>query len=283
MNRNIDVIISTNKNLISLKKLINQIISQKGNFLIKIIVIHQFNKKISLPNFLKKKNIIYKRKNIENLSLSKNDGINISKSNIITFLDDDVKIASNYFLKNWNFMRKNNCDILFSRINKFNTHKSFSKNMSNKDVKINYFNTSTCLSSTLWMKNNFDKNILFDKNFGLRAKFGSGEETDYIFRALYLKKKIYYSSNVGVYHPDEFFRLQNSYEIFKKFFSYGKGQGAIFKKNFKKKKIIFVYLILNSIFKSIVAFFLYSVLLNFKNMIKHSALLSGKIIGIIRY
>ena len=41
MKKEIDVIICTNKNLLVLKKIVNQIFDQKGNLKIKIIIVHQ--------------------------------------------------------------------------------------------------------------------------------------------------------------------------------------------------------------------------------------------------
>ena len=51
-----------------------------------------------------------------NLSQAKNLGINSSKSKYLTFLDDDVLIPNDYFLKSFNFINQNNVDILFNKI-----------------------------------------------------------------------------------------------------------------------------------------------------------------------
>ena len=56
-----------------------------------------------------------------------------------------------------------------------------------------------------------------------------------------MKKKIYYSSKVLIYHPKEFSEFKNLNEISKKFISYGMGQGAILK-FIIIKKIISYYL-----------------------------------------
>ena len=52
--KEIDVIICTNKNLLVLKKIVNQVFDQKGNFKIRIIIIHQSYSTTLSPNFLKK-------------------------------------------------------------------------------------------------------------------------------------------------------------------------------------------------------------------------------------
>jgi len=60
MKNNIDVIICTNKRLLGLKKLIHQILNQKGFFNFRIILIHQSKFKPILPNFLNSKKIFIK-------------------------------------------------------------------------------------------------------------------------------------------------------------------------------------------------------------------------------
>ena len=283
MNRKIDTIISTNRDLSNLKTLINQILNQNGNFDINIILIHQHKKIHRLPKFLQNRKIFYKNLKKQNLSNAKNEGIRLSKSKIITFLDDDVTINKDYFLSSWNFINKKKCDLMFCRINKLNSNLPLSRNMGNKDKRINYFNSSCCMSSSMWINSKTNQKIYFDVNIGLGAKFGSGDETDYIFSSLNLKKEIYYNSKVSMFHPNEFTGLEDKKKIYEKFLSYGKGQGALYKKHYNKNKFLCMYLFLESIFKSIFAIFLYALLFNKKNIIKYFALLYGKIIGFNQY
>ena len=121
MKNNIDVIICTNKRLLGLKKLIHQILNQKGFLNFRIILIHQSKFKPILPNFLNSKKIIYKNIKKQNLSLAKNKGLSISNSNFVTFLDDDVQINDKYFLYSLKYIQRKNCDLLFSRINQINS------------------------------------------------------------------------------------------------------------------------------------------------------------------
>ena len=188
MKKNIDVIICTNKKLLVLKKLIKQIFANKGNFLINVIIIHQSNSVNLFPNFLRNKNIIYKNIKKQNLSIAKNIGLKFAKSNNISFLDDDVSIKNNYFLECINFYKNKKCDLLFSKIIQKKSLKPLSKNMGNRDIKINFLNSSCCLSSSMWIFLKNKKKFFFDEKFGLGAKYGSGEETDYIFKNLKKKK-----------------------------------------------------------------------------------------------
>ena len=283
MKNKIDVIICTNKRLLGLKKLIHQILNQKGFFDFRIILIHQSKFRPILPNFLNSKKIIYKNIKKQNLSLAKNKGLSMSTSKFVTFLDDDVQINNKYFSYSLKYIKRKNCDLLFSRINQINSNLPLSRNMKNLDIKINYFNTGCCLSSSMWINFNNIKKKYFDKNFGLGAKFGSGEETDYIFSYLKNNRCIHYSSEPLIYHPKEFFELQNFSKIYAKFISYGKGQGAIMKKNLYDKNFLFIYLFTTSLLKSFFVMIFYTLIFNIKKSIKYFALFIGKILGFANY
>ncbi len=283
MKKEIDVIICTNKNLLVLKRIINQVFDQKGNFKIKIIIIHQSYSTTLSPNFLKNKNIVYENVKLQNLSAAKNFGLKISKSKLVCFLDDDVSIEKNYILESLKIIKRKKCDLLFSKINQSNSSIPLSKNMGNVDLNINFFNTSCCLSSSMWINLKNSKKFFFDENLGLGAKYGSGEETDYIFKFLKMKKKIYYSSKVLIYHPREFSEFKNLNEISKKFISYGMGQGAILRKIYNHQKMMSYYLFSISLIKSFVAIVINIIKFKKENILKYRSLLKGKILGFIKY
>ena len=73
MMREIDVVISTNRDLLGLKTLIDQIENQSGKFEVNIIIIHQYEKIENLPEFLIKSKILYKNLSEQNLSNAKNE------------------------------------------------------------------------------------------------------------------------------------------------------------------------------------------------------------------
>ena len=158
--KKIDVIICTNKNLLVLKELIRQILNQNGNFNNKVIIVHQSNSINLKPSFLINKKIQYINIKKNNLSHAKNIGLISSKANFISFLDDDVSINKNYFFESLKFIDKHKCDLLFSKINQSNTETPLSRNMIGSDLKINYFSTNSCLSSSMWINlKNKKKNI----------------------------------------------------------------------------------------------------------------------------
>ena len=283
MFKELDVIIPTNKKLSYLKNLIFQINNQKGNLKINIFLMHQTAKKEDIPNFLIQKNIYYKRILLQNLSNAKNEGLKMSKSKIVTIIDDDIIISNNYFYEGIRILKNNNYDLVFFRINKLNSNIPLTRNMKNFDQIINYNNAGCCLSSAMWIKKKNNYLIKFDKNFGLGGRYGSADETDFIYRHLHKKKKIKYISKSLIYHPWEFDDLKSLKSIFIKFFSYGVGQGALYKKHLMKNKILFFYLFFISLIKSLVGVVIYTIYFKNKNIIKYFAMFCGKILGFKKY
>merc|ERR1711991_341916 len=109
----------------------------------------------------------------------------------------------------------------------------------------------------MWLKNTIRQKTIFDEKFGIGSAFGSGEETDFILKSLIKRKRIYYNGRIYLNHPDDDIHLKLKF-IFKKFSSYGNGQGALLKK-FNNKlgkfrifffslKVIFCYFILFNFF-----------------------------------
>ena len=135
----------------------------------------------------------------------------------------------------------------------------------------------------MWIFIKNSKKLFFDEKFGLGAKYGSGEETDYIFNHLNRKKVVFYSSKASISHPEEFSDQKTSNNIYKKFYSYGTGQGALLRKNIDAVSLLTYYLIIVSLFKSCVGIVVYLTLFKINNVIKYYALLKGKIFGLINY
>jgi|688.fasta_scaffold498533_2 GT2 family glycosyltransferase len=280
----ISVIIPTINAPIKLYHLIKILNNQNYKCKFEILIINQSLKNGFDEAFYRSNNCKYFKVAFKNLSEAKNFGIRKSISEYISFLDDDVIVKKNFFTKAINFFENNNCSILFGNIINVKNNKPISLNMGNKVNKINFSNLDTCMSSAMWIKLiSLNKKILFDKKLGLGNIFGSGEETDFLIKSILKKVNIYYYPLLKIYHPDIFDNLKKRSEIFKKFYSYGLGQGALFKKILKINQIIFIYLYSVSLLKSLI-FFFYSIFkFDTNNSLKSSALFLGKIKGLYTF
>lgn len=273
----LSIIIPTIRSTKNLNKLIRDIQVNIYDIKYEIIIIYQG---VSGNIFSKNKKIKFIRTAKTGLSYAKNLGLKYAKYKICAFLDDDIKINKNYLKTGLNFFRnKTRVNLLFGKI-KIN-NKDFTYHYPKRTSRVNYSNFLCCLASAMWI-NKRNKNIdnLFDKNFGLGSKYGSGEETDLVLRYLKNKKQIYFFSKNPIQHPPENDLSLN--KIFMKYIKYGVGNGAIYRKNFKRSFFL-IFIFFKSIIQSLILFLFYFIIFNFKKSFKYIALMLGKIKGFCIY
>mgnify|MGYP000900617938 CR=1 FL=1 len=121
----------------------------------------------------------------------------------------------------------------------------------------------------------------FDDTFGAGSKWGSGEETDFAWKAYFNKIPMFYEKDLIVYHIKPYARdLKHSVS---KAFKYGVGKGALVCKWLSKGKFLVLYellemeivplwLILKAIFR-----------INFRDVIISLASLTGRNLGILKF
>jgi glycosyltransferase involved in cell wall biosynthesis len=170
------------------------------------------------------------------ISVARNMGIQNSKNDWIVLLDDDVSVQPSFVSSLESCIHPND---LFYYGNVY-IEGSLDRyvNLYIQGRSLSYFSYNRVCSIALV----FNKNIIkiigdFDPRIGAGQYYGSCEESDFILRALNNKIQIKYLKSHDVWHPKVAFPL-------KKFFSYGVGLGAMYKKHFKnaptKLKIKFI-------------------------------------------
>lgn len=258
-----------------IKKVLN---SNLKNY--EILIIHQ-----GLRGLLKiqDKRVKYYRLVKKSLSYAKNYGILKSNKEIITIIDDDIILNIKYLnhgLRLMNF--KKDLSLLFGNIINKNK-KKFSINIPSRNTYINFSNFLGCLASAMWFRNKKNnRKVLFDENFGIGSKFGSGEETDIVLKTLLNKNKIYYYNKFALIHFDE--NNLNYSKYINKYFKYGIGNGALYKKYMYKFNLKIFVIFLITLLKSFVGL-LYGLIniLNVKIFLKYVSLTFGRIVGYIIY
>jgi len=121
----------------------------------------------------------------------------------------------------------------------------------------------------------------FDEEFGIGGKWGSGEETDFAWKAYFNKIPMLYEKDLVVYHIKPYAGdLKHSVN---KAFIYGVGKGALICKWLRKGKLIILYEILEMeiiplwlILKAIFT-------INFREVLISSASLAGRNLGILKF
>ena len=207
------------------------------------------------------------------LSKARNKGVKVAKGDYFLFLDDDVYFNKN-FLKNIDkTINKTKADILaYSVVNK---HGKFLLNYPKKDTYLN--NTSEIFNSissvSFAIKSN--KKIFFDNKIGLGSKsiYQSGEETDYILKAIRnFNFKVYFKRNIYLFH--EIKQVSLLTEIKKNFF-YGCGWSYVVKKN-----NFHISFVIKNIFKLILNFIFNFLTLNFKKTMISISAIFGRTFGL---
>ena len=121
----------------------------------------------------------------------------------------------------------------------------------------------------------------FDDTFGAGSKWGSGEETDFAWKAYFNKIPMLYEKDLIVYHIKPYAGdLKHSVN---KAFTYGVGKGALICKWLRKGKLIILYELLEMeiiplwlILKAILT-------INFREVLISLASLAGRNLGILKF
>lgn len=231
-------------------------------------------------NFNKKLKYVYKNikitfiKSKKGLSIARNKGIIEAKGDYLLFLDDDIYLKKNFFKVLNQLLNRNKADILCYKVqdNEKKTLLNYPKKNCFIKSPSQIFNSISSVSFTISNK----KKIFFDKKLGLGSGniYQSGEETDYILKAL--KKfnyKIFFTNKLFVKH---FKKEISIFTEIKKSFFYGCGWSYVVKKNklgpnFMLIKILKVFL---NIFYNLLA-------LKFNKTIISISTFFGRIFGLI--
>jgi len=235
-----------------------------------VIVVDQ-NDKIDLRPIIEKftgsLNIIYYKTDVKGIASAKNKGIELAKAPIITFPDDDCKYFPDTVSAALNYFALNpNVDVVYGKIFDRETNKNVMRNWSDKFIKLNLMNFSLNYSAiTCFTK----LTIRFDENFGVGSKISSGEELDYIIRAINQKCEVVYSPEIQVWHPEVNVKTMHPDKVY----NYGYGYGAILRKNSNPKLFL--------IFMLSLGYQMARLLLNIfsKNRLKFFLTIKGRIKG----
>lgn len=209
-----------------------------------LIIVDQ-NKNERLRDIIKKYSsdmkIIYIDSSVKGLSKGRNIGLEYISGEIIGFPDDDCKYPKETLYKVNDLFEKDYCVDGITGISK-----GFNGDLSDSgfDKKNGYLDKKNCwkraISYTIFLKRKVVNSIgKFDESLGVGSKtpWGSGEETDYLLRAINKNYKIFYNQNIYIYHP-----IKNKID-YNKTFKYAMGMGRVLKKHNYSKIIVFKYLI----------------------------------------
>lgn len=211
------------------------------------------------------------------LSYNRNIGIKMAKGKIIAFPDDDCVYEDDTLEKVIKFFEENDDYRLYSCKTMDANKVDCFKKMYDGRCEISSTNIMDTLTSiTFFINFKNDNYTRFDEKLGVGGEYGSGEEIDYVLDLLSKGYKGRYFGENIIYHPAK--KHSKSKEKYQRDFNYGRGFGAlckkeiVYRKNYKFIKVM-GYKILRNIG---------GIILN-KDRDYHDATIKGRIEGFRKY
>ncbi|WP_145531499.1 glycosyltransferase family 2 protein [Yersinia kristensenii] len=229
------LVLCTLGNFTDIKKFIFSLTQYDKNF-IELIVVDQ--NRFPISHFFDEirslgVDVKYFHVNFKGLSRARNFGLDYAIGDYIAFPDDDC-CYSNDLLLNVAARFKHEMDFL--SVNTSDENDSTKSLVRLPQVKgdITYKERKAVSFTLFFTKRAINLTGLFDENMGVGAgtKYGAGEESDYIVRALYLGLKGVYFHDLYVFHPAKESTGIFNEELKKRMISYGGGYGYFLRKNF---------------------------------------------------
>lgn len=162
------------------------------------------------------------------LSLARNIGLNYIDGDIVGFPDDDCQYKENTLNEVVKFFNEyNNVEAVTGNI-----IRNIDTNPGNEVVFVNKYSIwKRGISFTMFFRKNVIERVgKFDEILGVGSgtPYGSGEETDYMLRAIEMKIPFCNTNRILVYHPEEQWKNDTFPQ---KVYSYAKGRIYVLKKH----------------------------------------------------
>ncbi|QXF36025.1 hypothetical protein CE143_24715 [Photorhabdus luminescens] len=172
--------------------------------LIEVVVVDQ-NIEPVLDDVIRKYNdhisITHIRSSVTGLSVNRNIGIRHCSGDIISFPDDDCLYPADTLRKVAKYMSEKKLSFILGKIWDNKINKDAFRSWPSKNKRITKWNFYRLTSSiTLFTKVH---DIYFDERFGVGAKYGSNEDTAFIYTLLCNSYSGNYNKDVVIYHEDQ--------------------------------------------------------------------------------
>ncbi|MBD97609.1 hypothetical protein CL648_02255 [bacterium] len=168
------------------------------------------------------------------VSFSRNYAASVAAGFWLAYMDDDAQYSPEFLASAVQTLNKYALDGLTGVV--VDAQKQpIARSLSGKKtqmIHVDSFNLWMC-SASIVSKEMAIKIGGYDSEFGPGKRWGCGEEADFLLRLIDQKAKVYFDSNLYVYHPSETEKLNtlDLKKIWRRGFSYGAGRGALIRKH----------------------------------------------------
>lgn len=275
MNIEISLIISTYGRYEELDLLLKSLSEQEFDLKAFEVIIVDQNEILDLQSLVEKyKEVLtmnYCKVTFKGLSKAKNKGIELARGRILTFPDDDCTFYADTISNAIGYLQENPAvDVVYGKVFDRQTKRNIMRNWSNTQLELNLLNFSLNYSAiTCFTKSR----MKFDENYGVGSAIASGEELDYIIRAINEGLIVKYTPAIEVWHPE----LNINTMPVGKIYNYAYGYAAILRKNIN----LTIFLIFICSLGYQLVRLLFSILS--KDFIKYKMAVKGRIKGFLKY
>lgn len=177
--------------------------------------------------YAKTMNIKYIRSDVKGLSYNRNIGLKHSVGDIVGFPDDDCFYDKRILENVVGSLSSNSYMFVAAEMKDPETNFIWLKRIDTFVFRKNIY--KYCLSCNIFVRRN--PLVFFDERMGTGARFGSGEESDYLWSVLKKKDVGAFLKDAYIYHSYN----NSSFDIHRAY-TYGLGFGALFKKEIFYRK-----------------------------------------------
>ncbi len=251
----------------------------------RVILIDQNDTPLNIDNELLKHPLLtIQRSSKKSVSAARNEVIIPKSAEWIVFCDDDGRLDEQYSENLLSYIEKNkNIEVIAGSILREDTMEYYSLRHKKGGSLKKFYNSKNLMGSNFCVKANvFNDLQRFDENFGAGSIWGSGEETDFCWKAYFSHKEMEFVPELKVIHVPPF--NESLTKGLKKSYSYALGKGALVSKwLFKEKKLLVTLELIEMILIPPLQIIRGIIVLKPGLILNNFATLLGRPIGLIKY
>lgn len=229
-------------------------------------------------------NVKYVSSPTRGLSIARNIGLEFCDGDFVALMDDDAYVSESYFDRIKDLLESfNNTEIAAFSGRIMTIEKPLeplSRYQGDQPTSVNLSNIDIVLSSALVIRKSIFSIVgNFDEEFGVGAKWGASEETDFLVRVLNNNYSVEYFPSLTVFHPMANFDVMGYGDIYKKTYAYGQGRGALIRKHksLPSRLVIKAFLIPLAATMASLIFF------RPKHALRYMSSFLGRVSGLLKY